>query len=72
MSRYGDENHYGISKHVLETGHTILWDEVQILAYETNLRKLKIKEGIFIAKTNCNLLLNTKPGIPMNNVYRVL
>ena len=70
--RNGDENHSGISKHVLETGHTILWDEVQILAYETNWRKRKIKEGIFIAKTNCNLLLNTKPGIPMNNVYRVL
>ena len=65
--RNGDENHSGISKHVLETGPTILWDEVQILAYETNWRKRKIKEGIFIAKTNCNLLLNTKPGIPMNN-----
>ena len=70
--RNGDENHSGISKHVLETGHTILWDEVQILACETNWRKRKIKEGIVMAETNCNLLLNTKPGIPMNNVYRVL
>ena len=45
--RNGDGNHSGISKHVLETGHTILWDEVQILAYETNWRKRKIKESFF-------------------------
>ena len=70
--RNGDENHSGISKHVLETGHSIMWEKVKILAYEANWRKRKIKEGIFIAKTNCSALLNTKPGIPMNSVYRVL
>ena len=70
--RNGDENHSGISKHVLETGHTILWDNVKILAFEGNWRKRKIKEGIFIAKTSPSRLLNTKPGIPLNNVYRVL
>ena len=70
--RNGDENHSGISKHVLETGHSIMWEKVKILAYEANWRKRKIKAGIFIAKTNCSALLNTKPGIPMNSVYRVL
>ena len=70
--RNGDDNHSGISKHVVETGHTILWGEVKILAYETNWRKRKIKEGIYIAKTASGMLLNTKPGIPMATVYRVL
>ena len=42
------ENHSGISKHVLETGHCIAWDDVKILAYESDWRKRKVKEGIFI------------------------
>ena len=67
-----DENHSGISKHVLETGHCIAWTDVEILAYETDWKKRKIKEGIFIAKTREDLLLNTKPGVPMASVYRVL
>ena len=70
--RNSDMNHSGISKHVLETGHTISWDGVKILAYETQWKKRKIKEGIFIAKTRGDLLLNTKPGIPLHNMYRVL
>ena len=65
--RSGDENHSGISKHVLETGHTIMWDKVEILAYEANWRKRKIKEGIFIAKARSKTLLNRKPGIPIVN-----
>ena len=67
-----DDNHSGVSKHVLDTGHSIAWEGVKILAYETDWRKRKIKEGIFIAKTKNDILLNTKPGIPMANVYRVL
>ena len=70
--RNGDENHSGISKHVLETGHRIIWEGVKILAYETNWRKRKIKEGIFIAKTSNEILLNTKPGVPVNSIYLVL
>ena len=70
--RNGDENHSGISKHVLETGHAILWEGVKVLAYESNWRKRKIKEGIFIGKAGKNMLLNTKPGVPLNSVYRVL
>ena len=70
--RNGDDNHSGISKHVIETGHTISWDGVKILAFENNWRKRKIKEGIFIAKKGQSSLLNTKPGIPMHDVYRVL
>ena len=69
--RNGDENHSGISKHVIETGHSILWEEVKILAYETEWRKRKIKEGIFIERAKDNIL-NTKPGIPVPIVYRVL
>ena len=70
--RNGDENHSGISKHVLESGHCMQWEGVKILAYEANCRKRKIKEGIFIAKTSASMLLNTKPGVPMNSIYRVL
>ena len=66
-----DENHSGISKHVIETGHCIAWDEVKILAFEGDWRKRKIKEGIFIEKARGNVL-NTKPGVPVANVYRIL
>ena len=66
-----DENHSGISKHVLETGHSIAWEGVRILAFETDWRKRKIKEGIYIEKAKGHVL-NTKPGVPVANVYRVL
>ena len=67
-----DADHSGISKHVLETGHTIVWDGVKILTYERDWKKRKIKEGISIAKTRNDMLLNTRPGIPVADVYRVL
>ena len=70
--RNSDINHSGVSKHVLETRHTIAWDEVKILAYESHWRKRKIKEGIFIARTRHDLLMNTKPGITVDRMYRVL
>ena len=43
------------------------------LTFAENVWKRKIKEGIFITKkkTNCSALLNTKPGVLMNSVYRV-
>ena len=37
-----DENHSGILKHVLETGHFITWEGVKILAYTTAWKKRKI------------------------------
>ena len=52
--RNGDENHFGISKHVVKTGHTILWDNVKILAFEANWRKRRIKEGTIMIE---NLIL---------------
>ena len=66
-----DDNHSGISKHVLETGHRIAWEEVKVLAFESDWRKRKIKEGIFIERAGGNVL-NTKPGVPVANVYKVL
>ena len=66
-----DDNHSGISKHVLETGHCIVWDAVEILAFERDWRKRKIKESLFIEKARGNVL-NTKPGIPVASVDRVL
>ena len=66
-----DENHSGISKHVIETGHSIAWEGVKILAFEREWKKRKIKEGIFIDKAR-GRALNTKPGVPVANVYRVL
>ena len=44
---------------------------VKILAYETDWRKRKIKEGIFIDKAR-GRTLNTRPGVPISSVYRVL
>ena len=66
-----DENHSGISKHVIETGHSIAWEGVKILAFERGWKKRKIKESIFIDKAR-GRALNTKPGVPVANVYRVL
>ena len=66
-----DENHSGLSKHVIETGHSVVWEEVKILAFEKDWKKRKIKEGIFIDRAK-ESLLNTKPCIPVANVYRVL
>ena len=66
-----DENHSGISKHVLETAHRIAWEGVKILAYESDWKKRKIKEGIFIDKAK-DTALNIKPGVPVANLYRVL
>ena len=55
VRRNMDENHSGVSKHVLETGHCIAWD-VKILAFESDWQKRKIKEGIVIEKTRGNVL----------------
>ena len=50
----GNQDHSGISKHVLETGHEILWDEVRIACHERNWRKRKIKE----VSASCMFLVN--------------
>ena len=36
-----DEDHSGISKQVLETGHAIAWKDIKILAYEADWKKGK-------------------------------
>ena len=51
------------STHILETDHSILWEGVKILAYETDWRKRKIKEGIFIDKARGHTL-NSSSGVP--------
>ena len=66
-----DENHSGLAKHVIETGHCVAWGDVKVLAYESDWRKRKIKEGIFIDKARGNVL-NVKPGVMVADVYRVL
>ena len=69
--RNGDDNHSGISKHILETGRDYSLGDVKFLACKTNWRKQKIKEGTYIAKTNHATLMNTTP-VPINSVNRVL
>ena len=49
----------------------MVWEEVKILAYESDWCKRKIKEGIFIDRARGNAM-NTKPGVPVSSVYRVL
>ena len=46
-----DEKGTGVSDHVVRTGHTIDWDNVQILCFEQDYKKRKIKESLFI---NCH------------------
>ena len=68
----GNADHSGISKHVLETGHEIAWDEVRIVCYESNWHKRKIKEGYYISKIPKGKCMNVLPGWQVPDVYKVL
>lgn len=70
--RTGNAEHSGISKHVLETGHSIDWDGVKILDRESNWTKRKIKEGYYISKVQAAQCMNVRPGWQMPDVYQVL
>ena len=68
----GNQDHSGISKHVLETGHEILWDEVRIACHERNWRKRKVKEGYYISKVPRGKCMNVLPGWQVPDMYKVL
>ena len=67
-----NSDHSGISRHVLETGHTILWDEVKILDYELNWGIRKIKEGFYISRLDSDKSMNILPGWEIPDMYRAL
>lgn len=70
--RNGNGDHSGISKHVLDTGHQIMWDEVRIVCHERNWHKRKMKEGYFISKLPGDKCMNILPGWQVPEVYKVL
>ena len=70
--RAGNAEHSGISRHVLETGHVIKWDDVKVLDRESNWTKRKIKDGFYISKIPAAQCMNVRPGWQVPDVYRVL
>ena len=58
----GNSDHSGISRHVLETGHSIVWHEVKILDYETNGGRRKVKEGFYISRVDRQKSMNILLG----------
>ena len=57
---------------MLETGHSIKWDEVKILDYETNWGKRKVKEGFYISRVDRHNSINILPGWEVPDMYRAL
>ena len=48
----------GLSQHLRESRHTAIWNEVEIIAKENNLVKLKYKESVSITQEKKDNLLN--------------
>ena len=58
----------GVANHVLNTSHSIDWDNVTILDGESNKLAREIKESIWIRK--CNPELNRKGGFVVNRIQQ--
>ena len=67
-----NRDHSGISRHVVETGHDIMWDDVKILDYERNWSKRKVKEGFYISRVNRQRSINILPGWEVPVMYGAL
>ena len=60
----------GVDDHVLNTSHSIDWDNVTILDGESNKLAREIKESIWIRK--CNPELNRKGGFELSDIYSTI
>ena len=49
-----------------------MWDEVQVLDYETNWGKRKVKEGFYISRVDRQNSMNILPGWEVPDMYRAL
>ena len=65
--RIGDPKN-AISVHANSTGHSIEWNNGEILAYESNLPRRKIREAIIIRQTRNSL--NTDPGVAIHPTWK--
>ena len=60
----------GVADHVLNTSHSIDWDNVTILHGESSRLAGEIKESIWIRK--CNPDLNRKGGFELSDIYSTI
>ena len=60
----------GVADHVLNTSHSIDWDNVTILDGESNRLAREIKESIGIRK--CNPELNRKGDFELSDIYSTI
>ena len=62
-----------IGKHLAESpGHTVLFDDVQILSFEQHFRKRRILESIFIQQSKHTLLNGLKSGTLLLAIISVI
>ena len=60
----------GVANHVLNTSHSIDWDNLTILDNESNRLARETKESIWLRK--CNPELNIKGGFELSDIYTTL
>ena len=62
-----------IAEHVMRTGHTIAWDEAQVIDYERRWGARKIKESLHIKRERANRqLMNSDGGFAISGVWQQL
>jgi hypothetical protein len=64
-------NDLGITTHHKETGHSFLFSNTRVLAYETTWHQRKLLEGLFI-ESNKDKLVNLKSGTRVDNCWTPL
>ena len=69
---------YGLLKHFVEFGHDMRWEAVEILAMESNLRKRRLLESIYIkehrklAVQEGFLIMNMRDSVHIPELWRCL
>lgn len=64
----GDSDHSALAKHAIETKHIPLWDKVEIIDRESNLKRRLVLEMIHIRKTT-NCLNKQQDSIMLSTAY---
>ena len=65
-----DNNATALSKHAVELGHSIVWENYEILHIEIDYHKRKFIESFFI--NSLSNVLNDKKSVRFPSIYRNL
>ena len=57
-----------VAEHAIVTGHSIRWDDAHVIDFETYFWPRKVKEAIWIKKTNPTL--NRDSGYALSPIYK--